>query len=124
MQNLVHHEKPSALKRTNNVIGLFPGVLPAHSERNNRMSLTVSAARAELVNFEARLAAMGIGFQVSDEVLGEIATIGFDQKLGARPLQQSIELLIEFPISKAVLKGKFVTGDVIQVGLKGNVIVF
>jgi ATP-dependent Clp protease ATP-binding subunit ClpA len=124
MQNLARREKSSASKRTDNVIELFAGVLPAQGESKYRMSLTVSAARAELANFEARLAAMGIGFQVSDEVLAKIATIGFDEKLGARPLQQSVELLIEFPVSKAVLKGKFVPGDVIYVGLKGNLIVF
>ncbi len=124
MENQARRENPAAIKRTDNVIGLFPGVVENLSQKNTSMSLTVSAARLELASFEARLASMGIGLLVSDEVLTEITKAGFDPQFGARPLQKTIELQIEFPLSKAVLKGKFVAKDTIKVRLGDGVIVF
>ena len=124
MDNLARSENPAAVKRTDNVIGLFPGVVENLSPKNTSMSLTVSAARLELASFEARLASMGIGLIISDEVLAEITRAGFDPKFGARPLQKTIELQIEFPLSKAVLKGRFVAKDTIKVRLNDGVIVF
>lgn len=124
MENQARRENPAAIKRTDNVIGLFPGVVENLSQKNTSMSLTVSAARLELASFEARLASMGIGLLVSDEVLTEITKAGFDPQFGARPLQKTIELQIEFPLSKAVLKGKFVAKDTIKVRLRDGVIVF
>ena len=124
MDNLARSETPCALQRVDNVIGLFPGVVPGLSEKNDRSSLTVSAARIELASFEARLGTMGIRLNISDQTLTEIANAGLDTKYGARPLQQTIELEIEYPLSKAVLKGKFVAMDTINVHLKDGVILF
>ena len=124
MNNVARTAKPAVINRIDNVIGLFPGVVEGLSQKNSNMSLTVSAARFELASFEARLATLGIGFNISDDVLDEITKAGFDAKYGARPLQQTIELQIEFPLSKAVLKGKFVEKDTIKVRLKDGVIVF
>ena len=45
MDNLARSETPCALQRVDNVIGLFPGVVPGLTEKNERSSLTVSAAR-------------------------------------------------------------------------------
>ena len=124
MENVARSEEPCALQRVDNVIGLFPGVVPGFSEKNNRSSLTVSAARLELVGFEARLATLEIRLHISDDTLTEIANAGVDMKYGARPLQQTIELEIEYPLSKAVLKGKFVAKDTIKVLLKDGVLAF
>ena len=124
MQNIARNEEHLALQRVDNVIGLFPGVVPGLSEKHNRLSLTASAARLELASFEARLATMGIGLHISDETLAEIANAGIDAKYGARPLQQTIELEIEYPLSKAVLKGKFVAKDTIRVRLQDGALTF
>ena len=124
MENVARSEEPCTLQRVDNVIGLFPGVVPGFSEKNNRSSLTVSAARLELVGFEARLATLEIRLHISDDTLTEIANAGVDTKYGARPLQQTIELEIEYPLSKAVLKGKFVAKDTIKVLLKDGVLAF
>ena len=124
MDNLARKDKPRAINRVDNVIGLFPGVVPGLSPKSGGMSLIVSAARQELASFEARLATMGIRLIVSDETLTEIAKAGLDTKYGVRPLQQAIELEIEYPISKAVLKGKFVARDTIRVLLKDGLVTF
>ena len=124
MENVARSEEPCALQRVDNVIGLFPGVVPGFSEKNNWSSLTVSAVRLELAGFEARLATLEIRLHISDDTLTEIANAGVDTKYGARPLQQTIELEIEYPLSKAVLKGKFVAKDTIKVLLKDGVLAF
>lgn len=124
MEYVARSEESCALQRVDNVIGLFPGVVPGFSEKTDSMSLTVSAARLELASFEARLGTLGIRLNISDETLSDIANAGVDTKYGARPLQQTIELEIEYPLSKAVLKGKFVAKDTIKVRLKDGAITF
>ena len=115
MNNIARTESHFAPKRVDNVIGLFPGVATDFNQQKSSLSLTVSAARLELESFETRLANLGIRLVVSDETLAEIAKLGFDPKYGARPLQKTIELKIEYPISKAVLKGKFAAQDTIKI---------
>jgi len=41
---------------------------------------------------------------------------GFDKKMGARPLQRTIDELIKKPLSKEILFGKLVNGGVVEVG--------
>ena len=124
MNNLARIETPYDMKRVDNVIGLFPGVVTDFNDRQSTMSLTVSAARLELASFETRLGNLGIRLVISDETLAEIAKAGFDPKYGARPLQKTIEMKIEYPISKAVLKGRFAARDTIKVLLKDGEIAF
>ena len=60
MENIARIERPSAVNRVSNVIGLFPGLMPNFNQQRTSMSLSVSAARAELESFEARLANLDI----------------------------------------------------------------
>jgi hypothetical protein len=115
---------PATNKRPDNVIGLFPGVMPesAHAVPANAdhyspldSSLTVSAARKSLASFESSLALMGIRLIVSDEALREITLASIDPKFGAQPIQKTIQMQIEFPLSQAVLQGRFKKGDTIMV---------
>lgn len=124
MNNLARIETPYDMKRVDNVIGLFPGAVTDFNDRQSTMSLTVSAARLELASFETRLGNLGIRLVISDETLAEIAKAGFDPKYGARLLQKTIEMKIEYPISKAVLKGRFAARDTIKVLLKDGEIAF
>jgi len=45
---------------------------------------------------------------------------GFDKKMGARPLQRTIDELIKKPLSKEILFGKLVNGGVVEVGANEN----
>ncbi len=124
MENIARIERPSAVNRVSNVIGLFPGIVPNFNQQRTSMSLSVSAARAELESFEARLANLDIRLNISDETLAAIVKADCDPKYGARPVQKTIEMVIEYPLSKAVLKGKFACKDTINVVLKDGVIAF
>ena len=124
MENIARKERSHNMNRVDNVIGLFPGLTPNFSQQKTSMSLTVSAARAELASFETRLANLGIRINVSDETLAEIVKADCDPRYGARAVQKTIEMVIEYPLSKAVLKGKFASKDTVNVLLRDGVIAF
>jgi ATP-dependent Clp protease ATP-binding subunit ClpB len=81
-------------------------------------------ARIQLRNLERRLAALDLKLQVSDAVLGELASAGFDPVFGARPLKRSIQANLENPLAREILEGRFLPKDTILVELKDGRIVF
>ena len=40
---------------------------------------------------------------------------GFDPKLGARPMRQVVQRLVEAPLAERILAGEFMTGDRVRV---------
>jgi ATP-dependent Clp protease ATP-binding subunit ClpB len=52
---------------------------------------------------------------VSDAALAELAKVGFDPVVGARPLKRAIQQRIENPLSKLLLEGRFPPKSVIPV---------
>ena len=48
---------------------------------------------------------------------------GFDSKMGARPLQRTIDDMIKRPLSKEILFGRLVNGGVVEVTVKGTELV-
>jgi ATP-dependent Clp protease ATP-binding subunit ClpC len=49
---------------------------------------------------------------------------GFDEKYGARPLRRLLQKEVEDPLSMEILKGRFKSGDVIDVDVRADKIVF
>ena len=45
---------------------------------------------------------------------------GFDSKMGARPLQRTIDEQIKRPLSKEILFGKLTNGGVVEVGVNND----
>ena len=76
-----------------------------------------SIAKIQLKRLEQRLAALEMGFAISDAALAEIAKAGFDPVYGARPLKRAIQQQIENPLSKAILEGKFSAKDTVKIGI-------
>jgi C-terminal, D2-small domain, of ClpB protein len=122
MPNLAIQPIAADTKPIDNVVGIFPGINLVSLGKNNNASLTVSVARQELVTLEACLASMGIDLSVSDDTLTRLANSGIDDITGARTIQKTIEQHLELPISKAVLKGQFVSGDTILVDWNDGVL--
>jgi ATP-dependent Clp protease ATP-binding subunit ClpA len=48
---------------------------------------------------------------------------GFNRKMGARPLQRTIDEMIKKPLSKEILFGKLTNGGIVEVGAKGDELV-
>ena len=77
-----------------------------------------SIAKIQMGFLEKRLAALEIRIDVSDAALREIAAAGFDPIYGARPLRRAIQQMIENPLAKAILEGRFAPKDTIRVDYK------
>jgi ATP-dependent Clp protease ATP-binding subunit ClpA len=45
---------------------------------------------------------------------------GFDSKMGARPLQRTIDDMIKKPLSKEILFGRLTNGGVVEIDLEGE----
>jgi ATP-dependent Clp protease ATP-binding subunit ClpB len=83
-----------------------------------------SIARIQLAYLEKRLAALDMRLEVSDAVLGELASVGFDPVYGARPLKRAIQASIENPLAKEILEGRFGAKDTVVVDVVNGRIAF
>jgi ATP-dependent Clp protease ATP-binding subunit ClpB len=77
-------------------------------------------AKIQLKRLEQRLAAHDMKLEVSEAALAEIAKVGFDPVYGARPLKRAIQQMIENPIAKMILEGKFGPKDIVPVDFRGG----
>ncbi|MFN7132755.1 MAG: AAA family ATPase, partial [Myxococcales bacterium] len=67
----------------------------------------------------------GIAYEATDEVVAHLlASGGFDPLLGARPMRQAIQRLVEAPLADAILAGTFVPGDRVRVHVGGSGLTF
>ena len=56
--------------------------------------------------------------------MNKLGAAGFDPVYGARPLKRAIQQAVENPLSKKILSGEFVPGDVIMVDVNGAELAF
>jgi ATP-dependent Clp protease ATP-binding subunit ClpC len=49
---------------------------------------------------------------------------GFDPKLGARPMRQVVQRLVEAPLAERILAGEFMAGDRVQVSVQAGELQF
>ncbi len=63
---------------------------------------------------------MNIEIETSDEVIFQLAEVGFDQKYGARPLRRAIQTNIEDKLAEAILAGTIKEGDTVRVEYLDN----
>ena len=68
-------------------------------------------ARRMLKTVSARMEAMGIHLDTSDEAVAELAKEGFDPKYGARPLRRAIQSQVEDAVAERMLDGTLKAGD-------------
>jgi len=59
----------------------------------------------------------------SAETVEYLVKKGFDSKMGARPLQRTIDNMIKKPLSKEILFGKLTNGGVVELGIEDDKIV-
>ncbi|BBP03929.1 chaperone protein ClpB [Sulfuriferula plumbiphila] len=84
----------------------------------------LSIARIQVQYLAKRLAAMGMGFEITDAALAELAAVGFDPIFGARPLKRAIQSRLENPLAKEILSGHFAEKDTIRVDFRDGAMVF
>ncbi len=90
--------------------------LPLDREEVARIALLLLADSSD------RLAAdKGIAFTASREVVSHLVDLGSgDPMLGARPMRQTVQRLVEAPLAEAILDGAFQRGDRIALEMDGG----
>ena len=78
----------------------------------------------QLDRVRKRLAKQGLGFSLSEDAKEFLADQGYDPVYGARPLKRAIQHELLDPLGLELLEGKFIDGDVIQVELENNELIF
>ena len=71
----------------------------------------LEVARRMLDTVSARMEAMGVRLDASDEAVAELAREGFDPKYGARPLRRAIQSKVEDAVAERMLDGTLKEGD-------------
>ena len=67
---------------------------------------------------------VGIEIKLTEEALDFLGKKGYNQAYGARPLRRTIQTYIEDRLSDEILSGQFKEGDVVAVGVEGEVCTF
>ena len=108
MQLLRAHFRPEFLNRIDEII-VF---------RSLTREQVVDITRLLLDRVTRRLHAQRIELRFDDDAVGHLADAGFDPEFGARPLQRTIQRLIENQLSRMLLDGSLQEGDAVTVRLK------
>ncbi|MDP6535746.1 MAG: ATP-dependent chaperone ClpB [Gammaproteobacteria bacterium] len=107
LQSVVKHFSPEFVNRIDETVVFHP--------LQQKQIRDIAEIQIDLLN--QRLIHNELALQVSASVLDHIAKIGYDPVYGARPLKRAIQNWIENPLAQEVLKGTYVGGDTIVVGL-------
>jgi ATP-dependent Clp protease ATP-binding subunit ClpB len=108
------HFRPEFINRVDELV-VFHALDNAH---------IANIARIQLDRLQRRLADRDLLLEVSDTAVAEVVKAGFDPLYGARPLKRAIQQLIENPVAKLILEGKFGPNDVVPVDFKDGVFSF
>src|SRR5213079_2336299 len=78
----------------------------------------------QLARLRERLAARGLGLELTDEAKELVAEAGWDPTYGARPLKRALQRLVENPLALRLLEGEFADGDTVRVDARDGEIAF
>jgi ATP-dependent Clp protease ATP-binding subunit ClpB len=76
----------------------------------------------QLKRLEQLMADKKMSIELTPAARHHLATEGYDQAFGARPLKRAIQRLVQNPLALAVLEGRFLEGDriTVDVGADGD----
>jgi ATP-dependent Clp protease ATP-binding subunit ClpB len=83
-----------------------------------------SIAELQLASVNKRLAEKSMRLEATVEAMDLIASVGYDPVYGARPLRRAVQRLVENPLSKAILRGEILEGDLIVADIENERIAF
>jgi ATP-dependent Clp protease ATP-binding subunit ClpB len=78
----------------------------------------------QLLYLRKRLQERNMDLALDDAARDLLGESGFDPVYGARPLKRAIQQQIENPLAQRILKGQFVPGDRVKVGVSGGELKF
>ena len=78
----------------------------------------------QLIELGKRLEGNGLGLEVSEDAMDEVASAGYDPTFGARPLKRVIQREIQNPLARALLTDEYSEGGTVHVDFDGTRFVF
>jgi ATP-dependent Clp protease ATP-binding subunit ClpB len=108
------HFRPEFINRVDEVVVFHP--LAREQIR--------AIANIQIDFLRRRLEDRNLEMQISEAALDRIGEAGFDPVYGARPLKRAIQQDIENQLAQEILAGKFLPGDVIEVDVEADHLVF
>lgn len=113
MEVVGHHFRPEFINRVDDIVVFHP-----LTKENIR-----KIAALQIKSLAKRLVPREIVLKVAESTLDYIGELGYDPVYGARPLKRAIQDVLENPLSKDLLAGKFINGDHIAATFEnGNVL--
>ncbi len=114
MEIVGQHFRPEFINRVDDIVVFHP--LNREDVRH--------IAGIQIAGLVERLRARDLGLVLTDAATDKLAAAGFDPVYGARPLKRAIQQYVENALAQEILKGRFVPGDVIEVGVNEEGFVF
>ena len=84
----------------------------------------VSILDVQLQHLNAQLIQQGLTLDVTTEAKRWLAEKGYDKHFGARPLKRALQKHLEDILSDEMLKGRFKSGGLVEVGMQNDELVF
>jgi len=81
-------------------------------------------AEIQIADLKQRLLDRDMEITIDGPAMDKLAAAGFDAVYGARPLKRAIQQELENPLAQDILAGGYGPGDVIQVGIENDELVF
>ena len=77
-----------------------------------------------LADVSSRLSNLEIAFEFTEECKDFLCEVGYDPKMGARPLKRAIQRHVEDPLSEKLLRGEISSGSRLVIDLDGGKLSF
>jgi ATP-dependent Clp protease ATP-binding subunit ClpB len=107
MEIVAKHFRPEFINRLDEAVVFHP------LERKQLDQI----ANIQIDRLRQRLAARDLKISLSSAALDYLTAEGYDVVYGARPLKRAIQQLLENPLARDILEGKFMPGDTIDVSV-------
>ena len=114
MEIVGQHFRPEFINRVDDIVVFHP------LGREDLRRITA----IQLGYLVERLRTRDLGLHLSEQAMDKLAEAGFDPIYGARPLKRAVQQYLENPLAQEILKGRFLPGDVIEVGVRDEDFVF
>ena len=111
---LKQHFRPEFLNRVDDIVVFNP--LKA-DELKKIVDIQLERIKKRLIERKLKL-------ELTEDAKDYLARIGYDPAFGARPLKRLLQKEIENELSRELLSGKFIEGDVIKVDFDGDRVIF
>jgi ATP-dependent Clp protease ATP-binding subunit ClpC len=114
LDELRKHFRPEFINRIDEVVPFYP--LLAEDVR--------TILRQMIDRLRLRLKDKNIGIRMYQRAYEYLGEKGYDPQYGARELQRAVERHIAGPLSEMLLEGKFAAGDMVDVLVEGDTLLF